>query len=402
MFSNVALVMFILLLMQVVVACAWALGQWALELPRRAALHWAAASALGSVGMALTLLRGTLPLWFAMPLGNVFTLASALAFARGLRVFLGLPLNNRENLALLTGLSVAAVVSAFTLQGPGVALLALSTSACVLWAFTQAAWQGAKALRAEFNNRVALALMLPMALMSCMVLVRLAGALSGGAKVLHVDTTFNVAVTLLYLLFTALLHLSMASMVVLRLMASLRRLSTRDALTGLLNRGEWLRQLQAQHRWLGRHGEPFSVLLLDIDHFKRINDTWGHPAGDAALVSTAQLLLGTVRGLDVVGRLGGEEFVVLLPRTGSAEALAAAERLRAGLEATAMYWNQQAMALTVSVGVATATDADETPERLIERVDAALYVAKRSGRNRSVAAPGLAAVAPPQDVNAAA
>ncbi|EHR70278.1 diguanylate cyclase (GGDEF) domain-containing protein [Burkholderiales bacterium JOSHI_001] len=402
MFSNVALVLFTVFLMQVVVSCAWALGQWALELPRRPALHWAAASALGAAGMALTLLRGTLPLWFAIPLGNVFTLASALAFARGLRVFLGLPLNDRENLALLAGVSVTAVAAGFTLQGPGVVLLAMATSAGVLWAFTQAAWQSARALRLEFNNRVALALMLPMALMSCMVLVRLAGALSGGVKVLHVDTLLNVAVALLYLLFTALLHLSMASMVVLRLMASMRRLSTRDALTGLLNRGEWLRQLQAQHRWLGRFGEPFSVLLLDIDHFKRINDTWGHPAGDAVLVSTAQLLLSTVRGMDVVGRLGGEEFVVLLPRADAAEALAAAERLRSALAATALAWKQQAIELTVSVGVATATDADETPERLIERADAAMYVAKRSGRNRSVVAPGLAVVAPPQAVSAAA
>lgn len=390
MVGQVPLVMFIVLLMQLVAALAWLLGHWALALPRGPALHWLMAALLGAGATGSMLLRGSVPLALAMPLGNLLSVAAALAMTRGMRLFLDLPTRDREAGAMLAAMTVTGLVAGLEVDSLGVPVLAFVTSLCVFIVFAQAAWQGAQALRREFDRRVAVALALPMVLMCAMVLLRLAGAASGGAQALHVESRLNVAVAVVYLLVVALLHLSMAAMVVLRLVASLRQLSTRDALTGLLNRREWVVQMQAQHRWLGRFGEPYAVLMIDIDHFKRVNDTWGHPAGDAVLVHTAQVLLGSVRAMDVVGRLGGEEFAVLMPRTGAEAAVQVAERLRQSLADSAMGWKHASIEVTVSIGVAGVEDADEAPERVIERADALLYAAKHGGRNR-VAAQAAAA-----------
>jgi diguanylate cyclase (GGDEF)-like protein len=138
------------------------------------------------------------------------------------------------------------------------------------------------------------------------------------------------------------------------------------------------------------------LLLVDIDHFKRINDTLGHAAGDAALVTLSQMLAGSARQVDIVGRLGGEEFGVLLPRTDPMAALRTAERLRKTLAAAELRWRGEPLTLTVSVGVAIATDPDEAPAEVLERADRALYQAKREGRNRSVVA-GIDRVDEPVD-----
>ena len=126
------------------------------------------------------------------------------------------------------------------------------------------------------------------------------------------------------------------------------------------------------------------VLMLDVDHFKTINDQWGHQVGDAALTLIAQTLRGRVRVFDSIARYGGEEFVVVMPGTGELDALSAAERLRGAIEEL-RFVPETGLShrLTVSVGVACCVPgASMTPERLIQAADQALYAAKRAGRNR--------------------
>jgi diguanylate cyclase (GGDEF)-like protein len=203
---------------------------------------------------------------------------------------------------------------------------------------------------------------------------------------LPVDTPLNIASALVVLLLVLILHCNLAAMVLVRLLGRLRHLSQRDALTGLYNRAEWNRQLEAQHRWLGRFGEPFGVLLIDIDHFKKVNDTLGHAAGDAVLLTVAQVLTASAREVDVIARLGGEEFGVLLPRAEQMTVRRAAERLRQMLGDAETTWRDQPIRLTVSIGAALCNDADESPSQLLERADHALYQAKNTGRNRTVVA----------------
>ncbi|HEY0957231.1 MAG TPA: diguanylate cyclase [Roseateles sp.] len=168
--------------------------------------------------------------------------------------------------------------------------------------------------------------------------------------------------------------------------AKLEHLATRDPLTGLHNRRSLdarLAEAQALDRRYGAgNGRVHGLLLVDADHFKRINDNHGHPAGDAVLTQLGQLLQASVRVTDVVARFGGEEFAVLLPElAGPLEAVMAAEKIRRAVEAATF---PEVGKLTISVGVSLASldDADARP--LIERADAALYEAKRGGRNAVV------------------
>jgi diguanylate cyclase (GGDEF)-like protein len=169
-------------------------------------------------------------------------------------------------------------------------------------------------------------------------------------------------------------------------LARIAELATRDELTGLSNRRATLDRIRELHALAGRHGGAESLIFVDLDHFKRVNDELGHAAGDAVLAGAAERLRGAVRSTDVVGRWGGEEFMVVLRQTGRDDALEVAEKLRVRLSLTPMAVDDHSLSITGSLGVATLR-AGESIEAWIERADAACYQAKRAGRDRVCAAP---------------
>lgn len=173
----------------------------------------------------------------------------------------------------------------------------------------------------------------------------------------------------------------------------LRRMGLTDELTGLPNRRA-IEQLAAQalarHR---RHGQPLTVLMLDIDHFKQINDRLGHAAGDAVLIRVAQACAGAIRQHDKVGRVGGEEFLIVLPGSRDADARQVAERLRTAVQQLRFDDLHAGVQVTVSIGLAQA-EAHCTLPALLHRADTALYRAKRLGRNRIEAADSQVSTTP--------
>ncbi len=169
-----------------------------------------------------------------------------------------------------------------------------------------------------------------------------------------------------------------------RLEARLHELATRDALTGLPNRREAMRLLAEELMRVQRDMSAASVLMLDVDHFKRINDTYGHAGGDSALKFCAQQISARLRAIDTCSRLGGEEFAVLLPGTDLGGARVIAERLRASLEAATMELDGQPLRMTVSIGAAQLRPTDADADAALRRADSALYRAKSEGRNRVV------------------
>lgn len=162
-----------------------------------------------------------------------------------------------------------------------------------------------------------------------------------------------------------------------------QRLAEIDSLTGVYNRRAWSERLLALHARTQREGQPLSLLFLDLDQFKELNDRLGHAAGDAALRAMASVMRAEIREHDTVGRYGGEEFVVGLPNTGHARALQAAERIRKRLQERARREADGSLP-TVSIGVATLRPGEELAA-LIRRADTAMYEAKAAGRNRVVA-----------------
>jgi diguanylate cyclase (GGDEF)-like protein/PAS domain S-box-containing protein len=164
--------------------------------------------------------------------------------------------------------------------------------------------------------------------------------------------------------------------------AELVRLATTDPLTGVANRRSLLEQLDMAVARVRRFAEPASLLLVDIDRFKSINDTHGHAAGDAVLKHFANVLRSSLRRVDCFGRLGGEEFGIVLPRTESAVACQFADRLRRILADTPGDTDKGLVGFTVSIGVAQIERTDTTPDAVLARADAAMYRAKDNGRNR--------------------
>ena len=162
----------------------------------------------------------------------------------------------------------------------------------------------------------------------------------------------------------------------------LKHLAATDALTGLPNRRSFFEQAGREFGLAQRHGQPLSMLVLDVDHFKEVNDRLGHQAGDQALRDLTQVGLDQLRQSDMLARLGGEEFAVLLPRTTLDEALQAAERLRLAVRQRTGETAGAGRALTVSIGAACLRPEDQGAEDLLRRADAAMYQAKSQGRDR--------------------
>jgi diguanylate cyclase (GGDEF)-like protein len=169
-----------------------------------------------------------------------------------------------------------------------------------------------------------------------------------------------------------------------------RELSMVDPLTGCLLRHYGLATLAAEMRRARRSGLPLSVMMFDLDDFKELNDRYGHLAGDQALVVVGRILKDTLRVSDIRCRYGGEEFLIVLPETGMAGALRAAENLKRQFQKTALPVAGEHVVVTASFGVTEVTPADSQATAVLDRADAALYEAKRTGRNRVAAMGGPA------------
>jgi len=166
--------------------------------------------------------------------------------------------------------------------------------------------------------------------------------------------------------------------------AQLRLVAEHDALTGLDSRSHFMKRAEALLAHAKLASAPFSLFMIDVDHFKQINDTWGHSRGDQVLVKIADVCADSLRPSDVIGRFGGEEFIVALPNTDAFQAKMVAERLKKRVAALQLTEIANDLQLSVTIGVATASEHTIDLDALIVRADKMLYIGKRNGRNRVV------------------
>lgn len=180
---------------------------------------------------------------------------------------------------------------------------------------------------------------------------------------------------------------ALASHGVLREKRELERLSITDPVTHLRNHRYFQDYLKIEVERTVRHQRPLSLVMIDIDHFKKYNDTYGHPAGDALLRGAAKRILDQLRALDTVARYGGEEFAIVMPDTSFENAMLVSERVRKSFEKTGFIGpDGNPTFVTISLGIATAPRNATESQELVRAADAALYTAKRQGRNQSVGA----------------
>ncbi len=169
-----------------------------------------------------------------------------------------------------------------------------------------------------------------------------------------------------------------------KLHAEIEKLATTDGLTGLYNHRRFQEKLSDEFKRLNRYSSPVSLILTDIDYFKKVNDTYGHPAGDLVLKGVSKIIREQIRDMDVAARYGGEEFAVILPGTEAEGAKNIAERLRHAVMNATFSPDGKSLKVTISIGIATAPLDAKDKEELLERTDKALYHAKHNGRNQTV------------------
>jgi diguanylate cyclase (GGDEF)-like protein len=172
----------------------------------------------------------------------------------------------------------------------------------------------------------------------------------------------------------------------LKLRETLRNQAIRDCLTGLYNRRYLEETLERELSRAKRKDKPLGIIMLDLDRFKQLNDTYGHEAGDHVLRTLGDLLQSHVRASDIACRYGGEEFVLILPEADAAVTFNRAEELRLAVEALPVFYRGQQLGVTISLGVAVRPQHGDSGETLLRAADQALYAAKEQGRNRVVAA----------------
>lgn len=223
------------------------------------------------------------------------------------------------------------------------------------------------------------------ATMLLMLLVRAASAVLGLIDTHDVQASSRNLASVFLISLCAVLSITLGFVYMTMERAERRNfeLAMTDMLTGLANRRAISDQLQSTVARAQRQGQYLSVLMLDIDHFKRVNDGYGHQAGDVVLRSVAQTLQSRLRAQDQIGRFGGEEFLAILPDTSPEGALVLAEALRAAVEASPTQWGAHSIATTISIGVrGGAITGSDTADGLVAAADMALYRAKQGGRNR--------------------
>ncbi len=239
-------------------------------------------------------------------------------------------------------------------------------------------------VRAEFGRTTWLALIVSgVVIVVLLLLLALQQALSIEApQEMHGPAAAGPGLMPLYLFGTALFNFGFMVLLTQRLLLKLQRASRRDALTSLENRGAIDGTME--HLWAqsSRGCVGFAVLLIDVDHFKRINDAHGQPVGDQVLEHVAAVIAAQARQADSVGRYGGAEFIIVAPQSSLAGAVQAAERLRLARQAEHIHARASNLRVTLSIGVAASTSEDVAAGDLLARADRALYKAKARGRNR--------------------
>ena len=370
--------------MQGVFCGVWLVGSLVIGDVRRAGLHWstyAGLSTLSFVALVAALHQPVpLPAEYLRALGNVFGVV-AMTLHRGIRLFVGAPPSMRACALALTIVLYASWLG----LAPANAVLRVSVNSAVLTVIVLGIAAdlyryGRKVVRRRHSWLLSVPLVAAAAGFSMRGLRALWNPGSVTTEMIA-DSALNVGSAIAYIVIALTFHATLIGLVFGRLLADLHHRSRHDGLTGLLNRRAMEETLLSQVQRSRRTGEPFTVLMLDLDHFKAINDRHGHAAGDRALKHTAAALKAELREIDALARFGGEEFLVLMPGATVEAARPVAERLRTALLTDAPRLDGAPLSLSASIGVAQWREPAEEPSRLLMRADAALYRAKMCGRD---------------------
>lgn len=348
---------------------------------------WGTVLLLQALGWTLMGMRGHASDWLSIVFANGVLMVSYAESARALRLLLGVP--QRRLLLAAIGVAGWLGIAWFGVAEPDYRVRVYIASAALGAYLLLLAWPLRHALQRGGSSaqRVMLLVLLGAMLGWCARLGELFSQPSVAAGLL-VYSPANAAQMIYSAVEPVLASIGFLLMYNERAQAELHRLARTDPLTGTLNRLALDEEAGRLFHQSGSHGTPLTVLMIDVDHFKRINDEFGHATGDRVLAALAAGIAVMVRPPVVLGRMGGEEFLALLPGIGMAEAMTLAEQMCAAVATLRPVPDDGMPGITISAGIAMRQPDDADVHGLIRRADRALYDAKRAGRNRVVAAIG--------------
>ena len=355
--------------------------------------EWSAANATAVVAMPLFAARGAVPDVLSIEVANTLLLGTTVLMLAGFRRHLQLPVPwRRLGFCVALGLFLIVVLhhGVDSISGRVVAMSLLHAALCLemgVLLLPQVGWPAQNKRR--YPRLFTICACFGIAAIQLVRAVVYAIPLAGVALPWP-DAVLSMSFFSIGALALPALTLGAVMMANAELVARARHAADHDHLTGARSRRAFFDLAARERARALRSGSPLSLLLFDVDHFKRINDTHGHATGDRVLADIVARAGAVVRNIDVVARLGGEEFAVLLPDTAADTALLVAERLREALDRAPDGAARIDAGYTVSIGVATLL-ADESIDAMLSRADAALYVAKAGGRNAVVVAQALEA-----------
>jgi diguanylate cyclase (GGDEF)-like protein len=366
-------------------AVAWLLLGLGFKVRRRVAILWSAGWFAGACCTLLVFLSGS-TITFSVELAVNLSLASCfLLLQQGVDAFAEHPSRRWEFVGVLLGMALVEVLRQL---GSDWTVWRISLFTLILcWPLGVTTWRMAHWLRhqANYSNSTVALIVSPLLVTMALFALRLALVVQGTALT-SVDfskgTEFDLWVTLLLLAMLGAFNFSLATLVLGDLIERLRTLSQTDQLTGLANRRVMMHRLNEEHARYKRSGHRYGVIMLDLDFFKRVNDTHGHGVGDQVLCGVANVLGSGLRNTDTVARMGGEEFMLLAPLTEEAGAMVQAQRLCRAVREARLVTDAGPLPLTMSLGVACVLPTDASVDAVVSRADAALYLAKTTGRDR--------------------
>ncbi|MBL0730405.1 GGDEF domain-containing protein [Piscinibacter sp. HJYY11] len=367
---------------QAVLALGWAIGAVVVPIDRRSALQWACYALLTGSSVLIFIAASQTRSEELRALANLCVATGIVLMERGVRQFTGRPAPWWPYALLVVGVAGLSWLG----LDPGYGALRVAiVSGLVALLCALTAWNIYVYARRDLGLAFGHLLAVPLLLGAMVFATRSARAVVSPYTVvaeLAGNSSLNIGSAVVFLVTALVFHLALVALVGMRLMAELRRLSRTDGLTEVFNRRAIEEQLHDEARRAVRSQRPFSVLMIDADYFKGINDRFGHAAGDDALRHLTRIMKAQMRDVDRIGRFGGEEFVAVLPGTAATEALNAAERLRDAVLRRPWAWQGEVLPLTVSIGVAAWRGPQDEVPALLKRADAALYRAKALGRDR--------------------
>ncbi|MDZ7862258.1 diguanylate cyclase [Acidovorax sp.] len=360
-------------------ALLWLLCSAGLRLGRAAMLHWMGYALASAGSIALIAWRPDGPVWLTHSGSSLAVMLSLVLAGRGVEVFMDLRPSDKP-LALMVLVAVLGLAWIGPHQTNARVALMSSLNTLLLLLFLA---RIRLAFLAEFGLPTTIAAAMPPLALVGLNIYFVSQALTGANFDIAGDSSAAAGAWITTLVAAAAFNYLFLFLVGFRLVGTLRRQARQDKLTGLHNRRAMEDRLQMEWVRAQRYTKPFTVICVDIDHFKLINDQYGHAMGDRALQMVAHALQATARDTDHVSRIGGEEFLVLMPEADArSEGVALAERLRQAVAALQLQASANTtIPLRASFGVAQSHPDDMDQERVLRRADQALYDAKHAGRN---------------------